>query len=110
MIEAAAHAQPEIDNVLRRSRPCLASPAGVAPRAAIMLLCGRGPLPKSGLASPALAQPMPRRVGFADIVDKGKPAVISVRVNIIAGRRGASSQDSPLDRFFRRFGPPAGTP
>ena len=52
--------------------------------------------------------------GFADLVSKVKPAVISVRVNIVAGRqaRGNSPfpQDSPLDRFFRRFGVPDGTP
>jgi serine protease Do len=52
--------------------------------------------------------------GFADLVEKVKPAVISVRVrfNAAAQRTGAKeddetmpfSQDSPLDRFFRQFG------
>ena len=54
-------------------------------------------------------------VGFADIVAKVKPAVISVRVKI---DRPASSSlssvespfppGSPMERFFRRFGAPNG--
>jgi serine protease Do len=60
-------------------------------------------------------QQLPQRpVGFADIVEKVKPAVISVRVKM---ERPASpnlnnDDDSPLppgspfDRFFRRFGLP----
>jgi serine protease Do len=90
----------------------LAVPAGIA---ALVVLCfGQGVVPEPGFTSQAHAQAMPRPVGFADIVDKVKPAVISVRVNIVAGRqaRGNSPfpQDSPLDRFFRRFGVPDGTP
>jgi serine protease Do len=90
----------------------LAVPAGIA---ALVVLCfGHGVVPEPGFTSQAHAQAMPRPVGFADIVDKVKPAVISVRVNIVAGRqaRGNSPfpQDSPLDRFFRRFGVPDGTP
>jgi serine protease Do len=90
----------------------LAVPAGIA---ALVVLCfGQGVVPEPGFTSKAHAQAMTRPVGFADIVDKVKPAVISVRVNIVAGRqaRGNSPfpQDSPLDRFFRRFGVPDGTP
>jgi serine protease Do len=90
----------------------LAVPAGIA---ALVVLCfGQGVVPEPGFTSQAHAQAMPRPVGFADIVDKVKPAVISVRVNIVAGRqaRGNSPfpQDSPLDRFFRRFAVPDGTP
>jgi serine protease Do len=93
-------------------RRCLAVPAGIA---ALVVLCfGQGVVPEPGFTSKAHAQAMTRPVGFADIVDKVKPAVISVRVNIVAGRqaRGNSPfpQDSPLDRFFRRFGVPDGTP
>jgi len=53
-------------------------------------------------------------VGFADIVEKVKPAVISVRVKI--DRPAASHSDneqeipfppgSPFERFFKRFGTP----
>src|ERR1700744_1349292 len=61
-------------------------------------------------------QQLPQRpVGFADIVEKVKPAVISVRVKI--DRPGDSSGDddlpsfppgSPFERFFKRFGMPNG--
>ncbi len=49
-------------------------------------------------------------VGFADIVEKVKPAVISVRVKVDGGSEtnGLSSNDVPpgLREFFRRFGMP----
>ncbi|MBO0716969.1 MAG: Do family serine endopeptidase [Rhizobiales bacterium] len=59
-----------------------------------------------------------RPVGFADIVAKVKPAVISVRVKVSGSAEPASFQDdlddgqqqipaqpgSPLDKFFRQFG------
>jgi serine protease Do len=48
--------------------------------------------------------------GFADIVEKVKPAVISVRVKVDGGSQtsGLSSNDVPpgLREFFRRFGTP----
>ena len=61
---------------------------------------------------------MQRPVGFADIVAKVKPAVISVRVKVSGGAEpamlGDNSDDgeqqipaqpgSPLDKFFRQFG------
>jgi serine protease Do len=56
-----------------------------------------------------------RPVGFADIVAKVKPAVISVRVKIDKPVGPALSEDdapfppgSPMERFFRRFGMPNG--
>jgi serine protease Do len=49
-------------------------------------------------------------VGFADIVEKVKPAVISVRVKVDGGAQtsGHGSNDVPpgLREFFRRFGMP----
>ena len=49
-------------------------------------------------------------VGFADIVEKVKPAVISVRVTVDGGSQtnGLGSNDVPpgLREFFRRFGMP----
>jgi serine protease Do len=49
-------------------------------------------------------------VGFADIVEKVKPAVISVRVKVDGGSQttGLGSDDVPpgLREFFRRFGMP----
>jgi serine protease Do len=52
-------------------------------------------------------------VGFADIVAKVKPAVISVRVKIDRPANSSFSEDeqsvpqgSPFEHFFRRFGTP----
>jgi serine protease Do len=63
-----------------------------------------------------VAQP----VGFADIVERVKPSVISVKVNInekVAKDDSANNNDdspfqpgSPMERFFRRFGGPDGMP
>src|SRR5437868_830890 len=68
------------------------------------------------LATPAYAQAVQRPVGFADIVEKVKPAVISVRVKMDGGARTMSFDGgdspfppgSPMERFFRRFGMPDG--
>src|SRR5262245_37347324 len=67
------------------------------------------------LATPAYAQTAQRPVGFADIVEKVKPSVISVRVKVDGGPRmmgfdGDSPfpPGSPMERFFRRFGMPDG--
>jgi serine protease Do len=62
-------------------------------------------------------QQLPQRpIGFADIVEKVKPAVISVRVKIDRPSESSLSEDdlpfppgSPFERFFKRFGTP-GTP
>jgi serine protease Do len=59
-----------------------------------------------------------RPVGFADIVERVKPSVISVKVNINekVAKDDSSSDDSPfqpgspMERFFRRFGGPDGLP
>ena len=52
-------------------------------------------------------------VGFADIVEKVKPAVISVRVKVDGGAEttGLNGNDVPpgLREFFRRFGMPDGS-
>jgi len=58
-------------------------------------------------------------VGFADIVERVKPSVISVKVNInekVAKDDNGGNDDSPfqpgspMERFFRRFGGPDGLP
>jgi serine protease Do len=55
------------------------------------------------------AQTVQRPVGFADIVEKVKPAVISVRVKMNGGPQLSSDEGGQLprgfERFFRRFGP-----
>ncbi len=62
-----------------------------------------------------VAQP----IGFADIVERVKPSVISVKVNInekVASKEDSNNEDSPfqpgspMERFFRRFGGPDGMP
>ena len=58
------------------------------------------------------AQKAPAPVGFADIVERVKPAVISVRVRVerpaqtSMNENSPFQQGSPMDRFFRRFGMP----
>src|SRR6476659_76208 len=63
-----------------------------------------------------VAQP----IGFADIVERVKPSVISVKVNINekASKDDSANKDddspfqpgSPMERFFRRFAGPDGLP
>jgi serine protease Do len=98
--------------------------AGVAGLGAAVLFAAPGFSPKASLTpSIAHAQNVQRPVGFADIVETVKPAVISVRVKMDGGPRltgfeGGSGnnaqpslpQGSPMDRFFRRFGSPDGMP
>src|SRR4051812_13614516 len=90
---------------------------------------GFSPAPHDVFSSPAYAQvdrqvkqQVAQPVGFADIVERVKPSVISVRVNIgekVARDDGANKNDddaspfqpgSPMERFFRRFGGPDGMP
>jgi serine protease Do len=83
--------------------------------------------PSSGnfdvLASPAHAQvnnevrKVAQPIGFADIVERVKPSVISVRVKINEKvSKDDSNEDSPfqpgspMERFFRRFGGQDGLP
>src|SRR5215471_11088866 len=92
--------------------------AGVAGLGVAVLL-GAGPLPQPtspALTSIAYAQGVQRPMGFADIVDKVKPAVISVRVKTASGAKMMGFEgdlpfppNSQMERFFRRFGLPEGT-
>ena len=64
------------------------------------------------LSTAALAQSAQRPAGFADIVEKVKPAVISVRVKLDEGPQTSNDEGlpfppgSPFDRFFKQFGMP----
>src|SRR6266581_2258422 len=86
---------------------------------------GPSPAPVDIFSSPAHAQvdnevrKVERPVGFADIVERVKPSVISVKVNItekLAKDDSSNNEDSPfqpgspMERFFRRFGGPDGLP
>ena len=96
----------------------LATVAGLG--AGVMLADFGLPPHSSGgaLFAPAYAQGQNAQqpAGFADIVEKVKPAVISVKVKINAGGDNlAASEDNPLkgtpfEDFFRRFGQPDGNP
>jgi serine protease Do len=90
--------------------------AGVAGLGVSVLLAGSGFNLNSSLGSlspAAHAQGLQRPVGFADIVEKVKPAVVSVRVKMNGGTRMMGFEGdlpfpkgSPMDRFFRQFGSP----
>ena len=80
-------------------------------------LAGYGLAPKTAgdaLFAPAYAQNAQRPVGFADIVEKVKPAVMSVRVKVDGEHQslGFDFNDdnplrgSPFEDFFRRFAQP----
>jgi serine protease Do len=94
--------------------------------AAALFVAPNGALHSGAIGTPAQAQDLSARaqqlpqkpIGFADIVEKVKPAVISVRVKM--ERPGNSNLNenndneeelpfppgSPFERFFRRFGMP----
>src|SRR5947199_5578774 len=90
--------------------------AGIAGLGTTLLIGGAGFLPQPtnpDLSAVAYAQGIQRPVGFADIVEKVKPAVISVRVKVSGGATMMGFEgDSPLppnvERFFGRFGLPEG--
>ena len=92
--------------------------AGVAGLGVTVLLGGAGLLPQPtspALTSIAYAQGVQRPMGFADIVDKVKPAVMSVRVKTASGAKMMGFEgdlpfppNSQIERFFRRFGLPEG--
>src|SRR5882762_1689892 len=83
---------------------------------------GLSPAPHDVFSSAAHAQvdkqvkqQVAQPTGFADIVERVKPSVISVRVNI--GEKLAKDDNdspfqpgSPMERFFKRFGGPDGMP
>ncbi len=69
----------------------------------------------NALFAPAYAQNAQRPVGFADIVEKVKPAVMSVRVKMEApsdattfnfGGDDNPLRGSPFEEFFKRFAQP----
>src|SRR5260370_2500667 len=84
--------------------------------------CGPSHGPVDVFSSPAHAQvnndvrKVEKPIGFADIVERVKPSVISVKVNInekVASKDDGGNNDdspfqpgSPMERFFRRFGGP----
>jgi serine protease Do len=104
-------------NILPARRVAVLTTAIAGVGAAVLFLAPNGH--RLGAAAQAQnltekVQQLPQRpMGFADIVEKVKPAVISVRVKI---ERQADSSDnsednpfppgSPFEKFFKRFGMP----
>src|SRR5207344_2307798 len=107
-------ARPERKAFTARRLALLASAAGLA-----IAVVATG---TSGFSTPnfpsaiatAHADTMQRSTGFADIVEKVKPAVISVRVKVDATAKMTSMNDNdeaspmqpgaPLEKFFEQFG------
>ncbi len=85
-----------------------ASRAGTVAVVAVALFAGANLASRPDFVSQAQVRARP--VGFADVVDRVKPAVISVRVKFDAGKSGKEisrlSKDSPSGRPLRRFGQP----
>ncbi len=116
MIERRAIAQPAGSARTVLSARRLVLMASVAGLGAAILLVGPG-VPRieaPAFATAARAAETARPVGFADIVEKVKPAVMSVRVKMDGGPKTTLFGDdgpqlppgSPFERFFRRFGSP----
>jgi serine protease Do len=90
--------------------------ASVAGLGATVLLGGAELLPRASgpaLSTVAYAQGVQRPMGFADIVEKVKPSVISVRVKMTSAAKPMGFEgdlpippNSQMERFFRRFGMP----
>jgi serine protease Do len=106
----SAHGQPAGNGAPRAAGPVtrlvglVASRTGTIIVLTAVLLIGTNLFPRPAWVSQAQIATKP--AGFAEVVDKVKPAVVSVRVKIDTGRRNketARSKDSP-DRFSRRFG------
>jgi len=82
--------------------------------ATAFFLTPNGPLAAHAQNLTEKVQQLPQKpVGFADIVEKVKPAVMSVRVKIDQPASSGDSDDlpfppgSPFEKFFRQFGMPS---
>ena len=92
----------------------LASAAGLAIAVVATGTSGFRTLNFPSAIATAHAETMQRSTGFADVVEKVKPAVISVRVKVDATAQMMSMNDSdeaspmqpgaPLEKFFKQFG------
>ena len=111
----------------RAQQPSLLSARKLALMASVVAGLGiavYGVSPSSGgidiFGSPAHAQTnnvvSSATQGFADVVERVKPSVISVKVTMKERARDAANRSdddeagSPMERFFRQFGGPDGLP
>src|SRR6202163_673386 len=85
---------------------------GVSPSSGGLDIFGSPAHAKANNVVPSAAQPQ----GFADLVERVKPSVISVKVTMKERVSDAANQSddggsgSPMERFFRQFGGPDGVP
>jgi serine protease Do len=93
----------------------LATVAGLGVAGAAVGPNGLHQLTHPTYSAASAAESMPRPVGFADVVAKVKPAVMSVRVKVDASAEmmgfdgdRSSPPNSQMQRFFRYFGMPDG--
>jgi serine protease Do len=118
MVMTSSNPQKQRKSLSARRLVLLASVAGVG---AALMLAGPGGYNAAGLpawtsSASAADSTLQHPVGFADLVTKVKPAVISVRVKIPASaeptmQNGDDDEDavpsvpgSPMDKFFQQFG------
>ena len=100
----SASPAPQPRKVLSARRIVLLASAAVIGAGVLFSGTHFAPQPNSTfLASPAYAQNAQRPVGFADIVEKVKPSVISVRVKVEGNPRmmGFDGGDSPFPFPYR---------
>jgi serine protease Do len=105
-------------NANKRSARRVTLMTSVACAGLAILLAGPGAFPTDSWVAPAVAaENMLQPTGFADIVAKVKPAVISVRVRFdtersasLDGNDNRTQRGNPFDRFFRQFEFPDGPP
>jgi serine protease Do len=112
MIESERPA-PQARKVTSARRLVLLATVGALGAGALLVQPWSGTVAKypAFLTAPAYAEATQKPVGFADIVEKVKPAVISVRVkmglensNFSMNNDNPFGQGSPFEFFFRRFG------
>jgi len=100
--------------LLRRRR--LAWMAGAAAMLGLTLAGAEWPARYDLFATPAHAQvssdigKAAQPTGFADIVQRVKPSVISVKVRIADRAEDVSASGSPMERFLQQFGESEGMP
>jgi serine protease Do len=93
----------------------LATAAGLGAATLAAGFGGFAHAPFATISTARAAEAPQHQTGFADLVEKVKPAVVSVRVKMDSGAQTMNfeddwpfSQNSPMQRFFRRFGTPFG--
>jgi serine protease Do len=108
------HSRSHISRLRNRRVALLTSAAGIGIAALAIGVSLPRQAPTALISSAIAAEPAARPAGFADLVSRVKPAVISVLVRMDDAKQTSSldqnddaapfGQNSPLDRFLRRFG------